>query len=315
MDGNDPVGQSAGLVVQRTKVAMSKVQATATLAQINAADETGFMKILGGVFEHSPWVAQAVYSQRPFASLESLWRAMTDCVANASDLQKFALIKAHPELAGAEAKAGSMTLDSTSEQGRLGLTALSPQEALELDHLNRAYQEKFGFPCIIALRLHDSKTSVLDEFRRRLSRARPAEIMAALDQIGVIVRGRLEQMISIGAGWLTTHVLDTHAGQPAAGMSVELAVGNDDGWRCLATTTTNAQGRTDQPLLAVGAMARGRYRLSFGVDAYYRERGVVRAALPFLDEVVLAFGVADVDSHYHVPLLCTPWSYTTYRGS
>ena len=272
------LAQSASLVVQQTRVAMSKVQATATLAQVNAADEADFMQLMGGVFEHSPWVAQAVLQQRPFTSLDSLWRAMTDCVAKASALQQLALIKAHPELAGAEAKAGSMTLDSTSEQGRLGLTALSPQEASELDQLNRAYREKFGFPCIIALRLHDSKTSVLDEFRHRLTRTRAAEIIAAMEQIGFIVRGRLEQMISIGAGWLTTHVLDTHAGQPAVGMSVELAVGDSQGWRRLATTTTNTQGRTDQPLLAVGAMARGRYRLTFGVDAYYRERGVVRAA-------------------------------------
>lgn len=115
-------------------------------------------------------------------------------------------------------------------------------------------------------------------------------------------------------GRLTTHVLDTARGRPAAGMKVELSALKGESWRKLKSVLTNAEGRTDEPLLA-GALATGQYRLVFDVAAYFRSQGMKLAEPPFLDRVPLRFGIAEPEGHYHVPLLCSPWSYATYRGS
>ncbi|MEO8524210.1 MAG: hydroxyisourate hydrolase [Caldimonas sp.] len=117
-------------------------------------------------------------------------------------------------------------------------------------------------------------------------------------------------------GKLTTHVLDTANGGPAAGMAVTLFRIDAGGVaRSLKAVVLNADGRADGPLLEGLAMETGRYRLVFGVAAYFRARGTPLAEPPFLDEVPLDFGVASTELHYHVPLLASPWSYSTYRGS
>ena len=117
-------------------------------------------------------------------------------------------------------------------------------------------------------------------------------------------------------GRLTTHVLDTANGRPAAGVRVELrAIDGLGGSETLATTTTNADGRTDQPLLAGEDFKPGRYELLFDVGAYFAAAGAAQADPPFLVTVPPRFGIADPDGHYHVPLLVSPWSYATYRGS
>ena len=117
-------------------------------------------------------------------------------------------------------------------------------------------------------------------------------------------------------GQLSTHVLDTMHGCPAAGMRVQLQRVADGRAQTLATLTLNAHGRNDGgPLLSGPTMAPGRYRLVFGVAAYFRAKGVALPDPPFFDEVALDFGVADAAGHYHVPLLVTPWAYSTYRGS
>jgi 5-hydroxyisourate hydrolase len=114
---------------------------------------------------------------------------------------------------------------------------------------------------------------------------------------------------------LTTHVLDTAHGCPAAGMRVQLLRETPAGWQTLSDITLNADGRADAPLLQGQQMLPGRYRLQFAVAEYYRARGVALPDPPFLDVVPLDFGIADAAAHYHVPLLCSPWSYGTYRGS
>lgn len=116
-------------------------------------------------------------------------------------------------------------------------------------------------------------------------------------------------------GKLTTHVLDTAGGKPGAGMKIELSVLEGAAWKKLKSVQTNADGRTDAPLLEGAALAKGEYRLVFDVAAYYRGQGAALPEPPFLDRVPLRFGVADASLHYHVPMLCSPWGYTTYRGS
>jgi 5-hydroxyisourate hydrolase len=116
-------------------------------------------------------------------------------------------------------------------------------------------------------------------------------------------------------GRLTTHVLDTVHGTPAAGMAVTLYRRVGDRLEALRSTTTAADGRVAAPLLEGDALAPGQYRLVFAAAAYFRQRGVPLPEPPFVDEVVIDFGVADATGHYHVPLLVSPWSYATYRGS
>lgn len=114
---------------------------------------------------------------------------------------------------------------------------------------------------------------------------------------------------------ITTHVLDMTTGRPAVGMRIEFSEWRDGAWQAVTRIATNPDGRTDAPLLAPAEMRAGSFRIVFHVAEYFRARGVALPDPPFLDRVPLRFGVADVAAAYHVPLLCTPWSYSTYRGS
>jgi OHCU decarboxylase len=160
------------------------------LEEVNSLGKREFAARLGGVFEHSPWIAERAWHRRPFRSLEDLHRAMLDAVASREE--KLKLVRAHPELACGEA----LTVDSTSEQARLGFNALSRKELEEMNRLNRSYREKFGFPCIVALRLHADRASVMAEMARRLQNQAEAELNCALEQIGHITRGRLEKILN-----------------------------------------------------------------------------------------------------------------------
>jgi OHCU decarboxylase len=166
-----------------------------TLAEINRLERAGFVTLLGTVFEHSPWVAERAWPERPFRSLDELHEAMARAVSRASRVEQLALVRAHPELAGREAGEGSLTAASSGEQGRLGFTRLSKAELARMSSLNRAYRDKFGFPCIVALRLHAERASVMAEMERRLGNDGETELGNALEQIGHITRGRLEKIL------------------------------------------------------------------------------------------------------------------------
>ena len=116
-------------------------------------------------------------------------------------------------------------------------------------------------------------------------------------------------------GRLTTHVLDTMTGQPASGLKIRLARLNDGASERLAEVRTNADGRCDEPLLEGPALAEGVYELLFYVGDYFRGNGVAMDEPAFLDHVPIRFGLRDPGKHYHVPLLVSPYGYTTYRGS
>lgn len=116
-------------------------------------------------------------------------------------------------------------------------------------------------------------------------------------------------------GRLTTHVLDTANGCPGEGIHIKLFQLSADGMRLIADATTNADGRTGAPLLDGGDFKPGRYLLEFAAGDYFRARGTELADPAFLDVVPIRFGIADADAHYHVPLLISPYGYSTYRGS
>ena len=165
-----------------------------TLAELNARDRRGFVVALGGIFEDSPWVAEAAWPRHPFATLDALYRAMVDAVRAAAEDAQLALIRAHPELAGKAAVRGELTVDSKAEQSGAGLNQCSPQEFAQLQELNRAYNAKFGFPFIIAVKGLD-RAAIIERFAERLERDRAAEFEEALQQIARIAWLRLEALV------------------------------------------------------------------------------------------------------------------------
>jgi 2-oxo-4-hydroxy-4-carboxy-5-ureidoimidazoline decarboxylase len=175
---------------------MALSQTSLTLAALNGMEQRDFSSALGSIFEHSAWVAEGAFTARPFVSVDHLHQAMMDVVRQVSREQQVALLRAHPELAGREAREGTMTADSTSEQGRLGFHALARDELAGMTQLNRAYRDKFGFPCIIALRRHENRASVFAEHERRLANDADTEISNCIEQVGFITRGRLDRLFA-----------------------------------------------------------------------------------------------------------------------
>jgi len=290
------------------------------LSDLNAASFDDFVAVLENVVEYSPWIAQEAAARRPFAGINSLLDAIKAAIASAEPEVQLALIRAHPDLANKTQRAAGLTPDSTAEQSSAGLDRLSDTEYAAFERANNAYREKFGIPYIVCARRH-TKDSILRDFESRLQNIAKTETRRALEEISRIAALRLDQLVSADDklkvhGRLSTHVLDNHAGKPAPGIPVELvelaSLGES---RVIARAVTNADGRTDQPLIGGRPLPIGRYELRFSVAKYYAERNVQLTDPPFLDEIPLRFAISQPESHYHVPLLVTPWSYSTYRGS
>ncbi len=293
-----------------------------TLAVLNACTVADFVETMDGVWEHAPWIAEAVARLRTFASVDALHRAMLDHVAGLPEDRLLALLAGHPDLAGADARGGQMTADSTAEQAGLSLARLSTGEARRWDELNAAYRGRFGFPFILCIRRH-SLASALKTFERRLANDRPTEIRLALEEIGRITRLRLAARIADHgladiAGRLTTHVLDISHGRAAAGMRIELYEVSAAGARRLVDAVTDSHGQTPAALLAGEPLRIGRYELRFHVGDYFRGSPMLADVAEheelFLDVVPVVFGVREPEGDYHVPLTVTPWAYGTYRG-
>ena len=164
------------------------------MAPINAMDRTAFVVRFGGIFEKSPWVAEKTWEKRPFASLDDMHAAMVAVAKNAPAARQLALLQSHPDLAGKEAQAGAMTASSVAEQASAGLNALSPPEFAELSNLNAAYKAKFGFPFIIAVRMH-TKEGIFFEFKRRLNNDTQTEFANDLQNVYIITRLRLNKLL------------------------------------------------------------------------------------------------------------------------
>ncbi|MEA2319381.1 MAG: hypothetical protein QOD44_3570, partial [Solirubrobacteraceae bacterium] len=164
------------------------------LAELNGMGEEGFAAALGGVFEHSPWVARGAWPRRPFGSVEELHGALEAVIRAAGSDRQVELIRAHPELAGREARAGELTEASTGEQSRAGLDRLAAESVAALADLNRAYRQRFGFPLVVCVRGHTPE-SILAWGGERLERSRDAEIDTALAEIARIARLRLGDLV------------------------------------------------------------------------------------------------------------------------
>jgi 2-oxo-4-hydroxy-4-carboxy-5-ureidoimidazoline decarboxylase len=291
-----------------------------SLTELNAASKDEFVTALANIFEYSPWIAEQAASMRPFAGVKALFVAMTAAVDRAPAELKIALIKAHPDLANKTQRASGLTAESSAEQHSVGLDRLSDAEYAAFERVNNAYRSKFGIPYIVCVRRH-TRDSILRDFERRLPNDAKTETQASIGEICRIAALRLDQLVTSDDrlpvhGRLSTHVLDTHSGKPAAGITVELTELSDLGMpRVVTRTVTNSDGRTDQPLMGGRPVPIGRYELMFSVGDYFAAREVPMSDPPFLDKIPLRFSVSDPEGHLHVPLLVTPWSYATYRGS
>jgi 2-oxo-4-hydroxy-4-carboxy-5-ureidoimidazoline decarboxylase len=291
-----------------------------TLAELNDCSRQDFVAALANIFEYSPWIAEQAASQRPFAGVIPLFAAMKSAVDRATPELRLALIKAHPDLANKTQRAAGLTAESSAEQNSVGLDRLSDAEYDAFERVNNAYRAKFGFPYIVCVRRH-TKDSILRDFERRLPNDAATETQVSIEEIGRIAALRLDQQVASDDrlkvhGRLSTHVLDTHSGKPAAGIAVELVELSELGSsRVVTRAITNSDGRTDQPLIGGRPVPIGRYELTFSVGRYFAERGVPLSDPPFLDSIPLRFSVSEPEGHLHVPLLVTPWSYATYRGS
>ncbi len=162
--------------------------------EVNRLSEDEFVARFGTLFEHSPWVAEVAWHERPFASISDLHGAFLGAVRDAPAERRVALIRAHPDLAGKAALAGDLTPESASEQSSAGLDRLSPEEYERFHRLNEAYREKFSLPFVICVRDH-TKESIFTAAEARLDHTRSEEIEAALHEIFRITYLRLRDLV------------------------------------------------------------------------------------------------------------------------
>jgi 2-oxo-4-hydroxy-4-carboxy-5-ureidoimidazoline decarboxylase len=165
-----------------------------TLAALNTSDRDAFVSALGHLFEHSPWVADETYAKRPFRDLDSLHAELCATVMGATADRKLALLRAHPDLAGRLAQSGGLTESSAREQSAAGLDRLSTAEMGEIQTLNQAYKDRFGFPFIICARLN-AKDAILASMRARVGNSKDAELSTALGEVAKIARLRLNEAV------------------------------------------------------------------------------------------------------------------------
>jgi 2-oxo-4-hydroxy-4-carboxy-5-ureidoimidazoline decarboxylase len=295
--------------------------AAVTLDDLNRMDRAGFVAVMGGTFDRAPWVADSVYDKRPFATVTALHQAMFDVLRDAPRDRQAVFFGKHVDalVTGKAAAAAVVSDESRREHSLIGLDRWSDADSARYQALNQAYEARFGYAFIIAV-LRYTREATLAQIERRIRNDPSAEFAKTLREVFDISRLRVAARVTGPgmprvSGSLDTHVLDATSGGPAAGMTIELfELAGDEAVR-IAQSTTNAGGRNATPLIAGRPVPIGRYELRFGVGDYFSTRARGLADPPFLDVVPLRFAVADPESHYHVPLLCTPWSYSTYKGS
>jgi len=300
---------------------MRKPSASVTLNEINEMDRLEFVQSLGGIFEHSPWVAEGAYLEAPFQSIEHLHSIMMETARQADRKQIEELLRAHPDLA---TRIQVSPLSEVEQQGA-GLDKLTPEEFFLLKELNQTYTEKFHFPFILAVR-GKNKDDIISTIKVRVNRTLQEEWDQALSEIGRITRFRLNDLISTELrqpyGRLTTHVLDLSRGIPAIGLVLQLRrLTDSSSGVLLREAVTNSDGRLDTPLLEGSQMEIGSYELLFMVGDYFRRTSVAAVSdsdvspLFFLEHIPIRFNIGNSLDNYHVPLLVAPGGYSTYRGS
>jgi len=290
-----------------------------TLDELNGLDEEAAARELLRCCGSRRW-AREMAAARPFGSVDSLTAAADSIWSSLDQADRLEAFAAHPRIgaggartaneAGRASGAGEAGGDadwSAAEQA--GTASASADVLARLVEANREYEARFGFIFIVCA---TGKTAdeMLDLVQRRLDNDPLVESRIAADEQRKITRLRIAKLLG-SRGSITTHVLDTSRGSPAAGLDVLLEVRRGDTWNRVGGGTTDANGRL-MTLTENTTMTAGEYRLTFDAGGYQRAKGV---ADPFFPAVTITFTVADAGEHFHVPLLLSPFGYSTYRGS
>jgi 2-oxo-4-hydroxy-4-carboxy-5-ureidoimidazoline decarboxylase len=165
------------------------------LETLNQMSDGEFTDVLGSIYEHSPWVAEAVAVKRPFASVDELADAMKEVINQSDDDTRITLLRAHPEFAGKAAMSGELTDASTREQGSLSLNNLPSDQHKRMQEINRRFMQKFGFPGIVAVRMQKSVDGIFALLEQRLQNSPEQEVPAAIAQVHLIAGCRLQDLI------------------------------------------------------------------------------------------------------------------------
>lgn len=291
------------------------VKAPLTLAEVNRMDEAAFMTAFGDTYELAPWVAKAAFAKRPFATVTALHQALADAFRAAPREQQLAFFRRLSDIGDRTVKAENITAASKLEQSVSGVDSLTDADHERLKKLNKAYRDKFDMSFTIANR-RNTKDTIFTQFERRLGNNLATELATAIQEEFYITRLRIaEQVLGEGMprvyGDLTAHVLNTVIGQPANGMVIDLFEMSGDTGRKVTQATSNADGRAD--ILLGRPLPIGRYELRFAVADYFRKQGATLGNPPFLDVVPIRLFLENPEGSYHVPMVCSPWSYAMYK--
>lgn len=294
---------------------------TITVKRLFSLNRDEVSRFLGCIYEHSPWVSEALLKTTDPNSINTvteLAAAMKAIVDESTTEQKMTLLCAHPDLCEKVAKMKELTKESQEEQSRAGLQSLEGDELEKFNSLNSNYRAKFNFPFILAVR-NATKFTVMSALEGRLPNPPEREIAGALEQVHKIAWMRLLTKVESNdpVGFLTCHVLDTANGCPAAKMRIHLTrISPAASAGLIGEYITNIDGRLEGgPALKGKDFMVGTYEWKFFAGDYFASKGTFISGTPFLDEIPIRFGIDNPDDHYHVPLLVSPWSFSTYRGS
>lgn len=290
---------------------------TVTLADVNRMDQATFVATFGDTFELSPWVAKDAYAKRPFATVAALHQAMWETFNAVPRAEHITFLRNLPDIGDKNVAPGGITEDSKREQQAAGINALNATDLARLIALNKAYKAKFGYGYTICV-LRNTPETIMSQIERRMTYDPDKDLAASLQEEFYITRLRVAGMVTgPGApkvnGDMNTHVLNAVSGKPAEGMGVALFELMGEKRRKLNQATLNAEGRC--ALMDGRPVPIGRYEIHFGLADYFRKTGVAIGDPAYLDFVPVRISIASPEDHYHVPLICTPWSYSTYRGT
>jgi len=271
-----------------------------TLAELNALDDEAAAQEMLRCCGSTRW-AREMTAARPFAAVDTMTEAADTIWAGLDRADWLEAFAAHPKIGGEAAKGWSAAEQASAASASRDLLA-------RLAEANREYEARFGYIFIVCA-TGKSAAEMLQRLEGRLDNDPLIELRIAADEQRKITRLRLAKLLE-SRGRITTHVLDTSRGCPGAGIGVVLEVRSGNEWARVGHGTTDANGRLTT-LTEANAMMAGDYRLTFDTAGYQRALGVQ----PFFPDVQVTFSVVDPSAHFHVPLLLSPFGYSTYRGS
>jgi 2-oxo-4-hydroxy-4-carboxy-5-ureidoimidazoline decarboxylase len=285
------------------------------LEDVNRMDEAAFVTAFGAVYERSPWVAQAAFARRPFASVSALHQTLADAFAGAATARQIKFFHDQWDLGDKSAPPASVSAQSRAEQALSGVMSLEPTDEALLMALNKAYRAKFAMAFTVCVR-RNSPARIFSEYMRRMDNSLETELVISLREEFYITRIRIAEMVS-GPGMpavygdVTAHVLNSMIGAPADGVAVEIHQLWGARSRKAGAAVTNADGRA---ILLTGLpLPIGRYELRFAIGDYYRKAGAISGGQkPFLDIVPMRIFIARPEDSYHFPLIAAPYGYSIH---